>query len=68
MHASQLFSCKLGLQVPGSNLTMPKQVTWVAGEADAVVRTRLKNASVIHGLHEEKVRPCGAGAPQHGLF
>ncbi|BDA47659.1 probable calcium-independent phospholipase A2-gamma at C-terminar half [Coccomyxa sp. Obi] len=31
------------------------QVTWTAGEADAVVLTRLKNASVIHGLHEERV-------------
>ncbi len=27
----------------------------MAGEADAVVLTRLKNASVIHGLHEERV-------------
>jgi hypothetical protein len=31
------------------------QVVWTAGEADAVVMTRLKNASVIHGFHEEKV-------------
>ena len=31
------------------------QVLWTAGEADAVVLTRLKNASVIHGFHEEKV-------------
>ena len=31
------------------------QVVWTAGEADAVVLTRLKNASVIHGFHEEKV-------------
>lgn len=30
-------------------------MTWTAGEADAVVLTRLKNASVIHGLHEERV-------------
>ena len=27
----------------------------MAGEADAVVLTRLKNSSVIHGLHEERV-------------
>jgi len=31
------------------------QVAWTTGEADAVVLTRLKNASVIHGFHEEKV-------------
>ena len=31
------------------------QVAWTAGEADEVVLTRLKNASVIHGFHEEKV-------------
>ena len=31
------------------------QVVWTAGEADEVVLTRLKNASVIHGFHEEKV-------------
>ena len=31
------------------------KVVWTAGEADAVVLTRLKNASVIHGFHEEKV-------------
>jgi hypothetical protein len=31
------------------------QVQWTAGDPDAVVMTRLKNASVIHGLHEETV-------------
>ena len=31
------------------------QVVWVAGEPDDVVRSRLRNASVIHGLHEERV-------------
>lgn len=30
-------------------------MSWTAGEPDAVVRTRLRNASVIHGLHEERV-------------
>jgi hypothetical protein len=30
-------------------------VVWVAGEPDDVVRSRLRNAAVIHGLHEERV-------------
>lgn len=32
------------------------QVTWTIGEPDAVVLGRLRNASVVQGLAEERVR------------
>ncbi len=33
-----------------------RQVTWTAGEPDEVVLGRLRNASVVQGLAEQRVR------------
>ena len=42
---------------PGTQKSLlAPQVTWTTGEPDAVVLGRLRNASVVQGLAEERVR------------
>lgn len=60
IYADCNLTCSLilyNVQIPSlhHSPTRTLQVEWAAGDADAVVLTRLKNASVIHGLHEERV-------------